>query len=308
MTRKERNMDQFIQASRGENVFNGLSDNEQNLNMSSISRMDESTPSRNNVVSDDDRDGNSDRKISRQPTFSSFTPQPRYDEYSNYQVQNSDNQDQKSEERSNRNLYLSDAGMKPLLSSISGSNDNSEKLSKFIQYSNNHQKPESLMKSSEGTYPHFFISSDTKNFTVSSDGSKQYRSPTFEAISEEENMSPGIVDSPSHKRLVMDIDYPDKFIMKRATRRPPSIHAALSPDISLSDREIMNQNPKLIIAHYESIILNLNKDYEEVFNRNEYLVNQVLNLRTQVSDSNKLLLKLQEGKFRIFNFCRERVR
>jgi hypothetical protein len=134
-------MDQFIQASRGENVFNGLSDNEQNLNMSSISRMDESTPSRNNVVSDDDRDGNSDRKISRQPTFSSFTPQPRYDEYSNYQVQNSDNQDQKSEERSNRNLYLSDAGMKPLLSSISGSNDNSEKLSKFIQYSNNHQTP-----------------------------------------------------------------------------------------------------------------------------------------------------------------------
>lgn len=308
MTRKERNIDQFIETARRDNVLNGLSDNEQNLNMSSISRMDESTPSRNNHASDDERDNNSGRKISRQPTFSTFTPQPKDDkEYTNYKVKISDNQDQKSEGRSERNYYLSDPGIQPLLSSISGSNNNSEKGSKFIQYSNNFQKPESLMKSSEGTYPHFFISSDTKNFTVSSDGSKKYRSPTFEAISEEENNSVGIVDSPTHKRLVMDIDYPDKFIMKRATRRPPSIHAALSPDISISDREILNQNPKLIVAHYESIVLNLNQDYEEVFNRNEYLVNQVLSLRTQISDSNKLLLKLQEGNNFAINSNREGI-
>jgi len=150
-------------------------------------------------------------------------------------------------------------------------------------------------KSSEGISPQFFISSDTKNFTMSSDGSRKYWSPTFEAISEEENISNCIVDSPMHKKLIMDIDYPDQVINKRASRRPPSIHAALSPDISMAEREMITQNPKIIIAHYENIIENLNKDYEILYESKGDLVNKINTLKIQVSDSNKLLLKLQEG-------------
>lgn len=94
----------------------------------------------------------------------------------------------------------------------------------------------------------------------------------------------------------MDVDYPEKFVVNRASRRPPSIHAALSPDISLTEREIMNQNPKIIMAHYENIISNLRKDYEEMYSKNGGLERQVDRLKTQLSDSNKLLLKVQEGE------------
>lgn len=90
--------------------------------------------------------------------------------------------------------------------------------------------------------------------------------------------------------------------MKRASRRPPSIHAALSPELSAKEKEMMIQNPKIIIAHYEGIIGNLNSDNEHLNNKNEELEKQILKLKYQLSDSNKLLLKLQEGNHIKFIF------
>lgn len=83
--------------------------------------------------------------------------------------------------------------------------------------------------------------------------------------------------------------------MKRQSRRPPSIHAALSPDLSAKEKELMIQNPKIIISHYEGVIQSLNNDYEQLYGRNEDLEKQISKLKYQLSDSNKLLLKLQEG-------------
>jgi hypothetical protein len=99
-----------------------------------------------------------------------------------------------------------------------------------------------------------------------------------------------------HKRLSMDIDCPERAVNQRATKRPPSIHAALSPDISLTDREFIIQNPKLIIAHYEGIINSLNKEYQTIDQNNKELERKASKYKKDVSDANKLLLKLQEGE------------
>lgn len=301
MTRKERNIDNFIESARDDNILSNLGENDQNLNISSISRLEESTPSKKQAISEDEKTDreleNSDRKISRQPTFSSFTPQPKDEkEYCQRKVaQLYEDKENGSEGRAGRNHSYQEGMLKPLLLSLSGTNYNPEEVS-HNGFNGNNFRPESCIKSSEGTYPQFFISSDTKNLNVSSEGSRKYRSPTFEAISEEENnRSHCMIDSPTHKRLCMDVDYPEKFVVNRASRRPPSIHAALSPDISLTEREIINQNPKILIAHYENVISSLRKDYEEMYNRNGGLERQVDRLKTQLSDSNKLLLKLQEG-------------
>ena len=195
--------------------------------------------------------------------------------------------------------------MTPLLSSISGPNVNMD-LSSTNFNAQNGAIPDSVFRYSDSNTQHLFGSGDIKNyypqhsytnFALSSEGSKKYRSPTFEAISEEENnMSHCIVDSPANKRLSMDIDQPEKAYMKRATKRPPSIHAALSPELSLNEKEIVGQNPRILVAHYESLINSLKKDYENIYTKNEDLEEQIQKLKTQVSDSNKLLLKVQEGK------------
>ena len=98
---------------------------------------------------------------------------------------------------------------------------------------------------------------------MSSEESRKYRSPTFEAISEEDNSnSPKVVDSPTYKRLSVDIDNPEKFIVQRMSKRPPSIHAALNPELLV--KEFENQNPRLLVAHYENIIDSMNRNNKNV--------------------------------------------
>jgi hypothetical protein len=94
----------------------------------------------------------------------------------------------------------------------------------------------------------------------------------------------------------MDIDCPEKLPVYRSSKRPPSIHAALTPDMTLADRDLMAQNPKLIFAHYEEIIGSMTKEFEEVSRHNSELGGKVAKLKTQVSDANKLLLRVQEGR------------
>lgn len=289
MTRKEREIDKFIESAKEDHVLSTLGENEQNLNISSISPVENSTPEKKQCVSEDEKDDNQqERKISRQPTFSNFTPQPRYDEEYSEETKTNRMQSYKSIMNDNRCFT-------PLLST-SGNKQKLEQLSQINCKSITQMKQESILKSSEGTYPPFFISSDTKILNISSDGSRKYRSPTFEAISEEENNSRWIVDSPMYRRLSMDIDWPEKNVIQRATKRPPSIHAALSPDISLHDKDFISQNPKIIIAHYESIINSLNKEYQAVYENNKELQKKASKCKKEVSDANKLLLKLQEGK------------
>ena len=309
MTRKKKYIEKFIESAKEDNILNTFEDNEQNLNISSISRLEESTPSKQNHISEDektDKDENNEkeRKISRQPTFSSFTPQSRDEKENVKATQNSfkDRVKNKSEGRGDRNLSFPEGNLKPLLLSLTNTFTNQNAGSPVNANSGYAFQQDLLNRSSDEAHPQFFLSSDTKNFMVSSDGSRKYRSPTFEAISEENNGSNIIVDSPTNKRLLMDIDFPEKWAMKRASRRPPSIHAALSPELSAKEKEMMIQNPKIIIAHYEGIIGNLNSDNEHLNNKNEELEKHILKLKYQLSDSNKLLLKLQEGNYTKFIF------
>lgn len=132
--RKERNADNFIESGWDENVLNGLSDNEQNLNISSISRFDDSNHSKNNEDSEED---NKDRIISRQPTFSRFSPQPNEDRdfCQNNPVRSMN--DNLSDHRSERNLRISDVVIAPMLSSISGSECNIKEIAKMNKGRNN---------------------------------------------------------------------------------------------------------------------------------------------------------------------------
>jgi hypothetical protein len=193
MTRKEREIDKFIESAKEDHVLSTLGEQEQNLNISSISRVEDSTPEKKQCVSEDEKDDEDDkkeRKISRQPTFSNFTPQPRYDEeYSHIDYFKKESQDTKTNRiQSHKSIMHENRCFTPLLST-SGNKEQLEQLSQLNCKSISQMKQESCLKSSEGTYPHFFISSDTKNLNISSEGSRKYRSPTFEAISEEENNS-----------------------------------------------------------------------------------------------------------------------
>jgi len=63
-------------------VLNTPSDNDQNLNISSISKLENSSHSQSNDESEENKlnkEENKERIISRQPTFSRFTPQPKED-------------------------------------------------------------------------------------------------------------------------------------------------------------------------------------------------------------------------------------
>lgn len=80
--RKEKNADNFIESDCDENVLNTPSDNDQNLNISSISKLENSSHSQSNDESEENKlnkEENKERIISRQPTFSRFTPQPKED-------------------------------------------------------------------------------------------------------------------------------------------------------------------------------------------------------------------------------------
>lgn len=219
----------------------------------------------------------SEKKISRQPTFSSFTPQPRNEkEYAIYKNP-SISKGSKILNKSDRNLSYQEGIKKPLLLSLSGTNINADGTLQFGVSSSKLNKPDSYIKSSDITHQQFFISSDTKNFNMSSEGSKKYRSPTFEAISEEENNSGRcIVDSPTYKRLSVDMDCPERFMVKRDSRRPPSIHAALNPNILSKD--LRRSDPDM---QDSNIVHPNNSKWNEAC----------------AYHSNKLLLKAQEGKF-----------
>lgn len=193
MTRKQRYIDRFIESSKEkDNIIPSLNDNNVNLNISSISRLEDSSPSKHETQSENDKSENdnqsrNEKKISRQPTFSSFTPQPRDDrEYVIYQkCELSSNHDSKSSRKCDRNLSYQEGVSKPLISSLSGGNINEDGTIQYAFSSNKPQRYDSQLKSSDITHPQFFISSETKNFNMSSEGSRKYRSPTFEAISEE---------------------------------------------------------------------------------------------------------------------------
>ncbi|CAI2387076.1 unnamed protein product [Moneuplotes crassus] len=310
MERKERNIKKFIESADNENILDDLSDQEQHLNISSISKIEDSSISHKIPVLVEDKsviEDSKEKSISRQPTFSRFIPNLRQSN-ENHQKKNSKLvYGYNADDRSDKNLRVSDGVVAPLLSSISGSDSNFKNLSK-VEHSKheilssknrslNQEKPDISYKSSENVYPQFFASNEMKTFTMSSEGSKKYRSPTFEAISEEENnVSNYCVDSPLHKKLNMDIEHPEHHTSRRYFKRPPSIHAALSPDISQANKEMMVQNPKIIIAHYENIIQCLNKDYETLYQKKEDSDIKAQKLKTQMSDSNKLILKLQEEK------------
>ena len=150
----------------------------------------------------------------------------------------------KNVNKSNQNLSYQEGIKKPLLVSLSGTNINADGTLQFGISSSKQDKPDSYIKSSDITNQQFFVSSDTKNFNMSSEGSRKYRSPTFEAISEEENDSGRcVVDSPTYKRLSVDIDCPERFRVKRGSRRPPSIHAALNPNVDL--KELRRSDPDM---------------------------------------------------------------
>lgn len=217
MTRKKKYVEKFIESAKEDNILNTFEDHEQNLNISAISRLEESTPSRHNHISEDEKtekDDNNEkeRKISRQPTFSSFTPQTK-DEKENIKTDQNPNKDwakNKSEGRGDRNLSFPEGNLKPLLLSLTYTNRNQNSGSPVNANSAYAFQQDFLNKSNEEVHAQFFLSSDTKNFMLSSDGSRKYRSPTFEAISEENNTSNIIVDSPTNKRLLMDIDFPER--------------------------------------------------------------------------------------------------
>lgn len=83
----------------------------------------------------------------------------------------------------------------------------------------------------------------------------------------------------------MDMDFPDRFVVHRVSKRPPSIHAALNPDIE--SRDFRRSDPDL---------QQLKSSYDVINEKNRMLENQINEMRYQLSDSNKLLLKVQEGK------------
>ena len=288
MTRKKKYIEKFIESAKEDNILNTFGENEQNLNISSISRLEDSTPSKQNHISEDEKtekeENTNERKISRQPTFSSFTPHSNDEKENTRGAQKSlkERVKNKSEGRSEKNYSYHEGNLKPLLQSLTHLNVNQNGGSPVNANSGYIFQQETLNKSNDEPHPQFFLSSETKNFMVSSDGSRKYRSPTFEAISEENNGSNWVTDSPTNKRLLMDIDFPDRCTMKRASRRPPSIHAACSPELSAKDKELLIQNPKIIIAHYEGIIGNLNNDYEHLFNKNEELEKQIHKLKYQL--------------------------
>ena len=157
MTRKERDINNFIESAKEDNVLSNLGENDPNLNISAISRVDDSTPSQKQINSEENKteleDSKIEKKISRQPTFSSLTPQPKIEsDRDNYlKSQHSRDKENRAYYNKSERVYATRKRcFTPLLSS-SRHHNKLDDLSQVNIHSGDHTKIEPYLKSSDGT-------------------------------------------------------------------------------------------------------------------------------------------------------------